>query len=187
MKSFKQFIREMPQLYDPNSEDETEAKQNHERKPEAGPKTKEENHGSIGDGHTLYSHSASYNGAKPHSYFATHPNHGGMTVRGLTSKDNHFAIGYVSRDENSALGGDNFYKSILKAGKHDGIESDEGLTHGGASIWHRLTHRHNDVEVTRHDATTGKQVKMYDGKDWHKNFDDNSNTVFRAKLKNGTK
>lgn len=30
---------------------------------------------------------------------------------------------------------------------------------------------------------TDKQVKMYDGKDWHKNFDDNSNTV----LKNGTK
>ena len=187
MKSFIQYLEEMPQLFKPDDgEDEHKAKDEHLPKPKANSSVKEKDHGLASDGeHRIVSQRSRT--SKSFTYYATHPKHSGMQVEGDTTKDNHFAVRYVSRHKNSGLGGDNFYKDILKTGEHKGIESDEGQSEGGAKIWHRLAHNHPDVEVTRHNLS-GKKLPLYKGKDWHKNFigetdSDSKNSVFRARLK----
>lgn len=187
MKSFRQFLREMPLAIEPEDGDEEEMKGDHRPKPKPGRRTVETDHGVASDGehrivsHTLYGHT------HPNAYYATHPDHGGMAVHGSTrgtDGEQRFVVHHVSRDAESGLGGANFYKDILKTGKHKYIQSDREMTRGGQSIWRNLVHNHPDVEVTRYnvDSLTDEERPVAKGKHWHANFD-GGNTVFRAKLK----
>jgi len=190
MKSFKQFIAEMPEL---NANIDKSTLDDHPHPKSGGPYAHDEYHGPAGE-YDFYSRryasdEVSPQETKPHTYMLTHdhddedtPTH--MIARGGTTRKGHFRINSVAKHPDCSYGADHFYKTILHHGEHNTIESDSQHSVGGASIWHRLVHDHSDVEVTRHDKD-GKKIKLHTGDDWDKNFEDEHalDSRFRVKLK----
>ncbi len=133
-------------------------------------------------------------GQHPWEYRAVHDHSDEvhMITRGGTTRDKHFIANETRKHPDSEISAPDFYKSILKIGHHKGIESGNSQTDAGKHIWHRLAHDHPDVEVTHHElkpkpgggGSTRTRIRLHKGDSWHKNFDDNKNTVFRMKLRN---
>ena len=195
LKEYIKWLAEMPNRLSDVGDSEEYNKSQHrgyqDRPP--GRYDHDEEHDDMHDGHTLISRRYSSPNVpaddpenKPHTYFASHPDHGGAKLSGLTKGDNHdiLKVNHVSRDPESSVSGPDFYKEILHAGHHKHIESDIDQTRGGESIWHRLAHDHPDVHVTRHDKD-GNEIKMHRGKDWDKNYEgrEGSESSFRVRLK----
>ena len=106
-----------------------------------------------------------------------------MKTRGGTTKDGYFIANETKKHPEAEIGAPDFYHSILRAGKHKGIQSGEEQTGGGKSIWRRLAHEYPEVKVTHHDKETGKEIPMHGEQDWDKNYDQTKETYFRARLK----
>lgn len=192
MLRFKQFLKEMPNRLDDVGDSEEYNKSRHVGHTPPGPRDHDEEHGDMDDDHTLISRKyvsanvpADDPDNKPHTYYASHAEHGGAKLSGHTKGDNHdiLKVNNVSRDPESSVSGPDFYKEILHAGHHKQIESDDDQTAGGESIWKRL-HRDHTVRVTRHDKD-GNEIKMHHGSDWDKNYEgkEGEESSFRAELK----
>ena len=193
MKSFKQFIKEMPERLNDIGDSEEYMKSSHKAPRAPGPYDYDEEHGEIEDGHTMNSRTfKSKNDEEPdseslpHTYWASHPDHEGIKASGSTTGKNRdtFKVNHVSKDPESSVSGSDFYAHILDTGLHKFIESDNKQTAGGESIWHRLSHDYNDVHVTRHDKD-GNEIPLHRGENWNKNFTDEhgEQSTFRATLK----
>jgi len=81
--------------------------------------------------------------------------------------------------EGSTIKADDMYAHL--ANHHNmTIASDTLQSHGGAKVWKKLSER-PDVEV--HHEFDGKEIPLHRGKDWHKNYkkDYYSNFVVKGK------
>lgn len=185
MLTFKQFIAEAPISVEADP-DEMMLDDEDTKKP--GKYDREERVGGI-DNYNIHARSWKSEGSDerhpPHQYMAVHDDSDlhHMVSRGGTTSDNYFIANETKKHPESEISAPDFYHSILHARLHSGIQSGEEQTEGGKSIWRRLHSEHPDVEVTHHDAETGKQIKLHTGNDWDKNYDQKKETYFRAKLK----
>lgn len=189
MKTFKQFLLEMPISVSTIDHGDIESQMlDDEDTKKPG---KFERNEIVGRINNYNIHARSFKSQEsnkkfpPHTYIAKHDdtNIDHMKVRGGTTKDNYFIANETKKHPESEISAPEFYHSILHTGIHKGIQSGEEHTEGGKSIWKRLHHEHPDIEVTHHNAKTGKQIKLHTGDDWDKNYDQPNETYFRAKIK----
>lgn len=182
MITFKQYLYEMPShsLNGPDYLEDFPARA-------AGRYDREEYGKNMHGPYTMKLHSANFSPerrSKPHAYMAEHDNgeiH--FVSRGGTTADNHFIANETRKHSDAEINAPEFYKEILHQGHHDGIQSGTSQTDGGASIWHRLAHEHDDVVVTHHEYPSLKQIPLHKGDDWDKNFNEDKPSVFRMRLK----
>jgi len=188
MKTFKQFISEMPRSVhtDPGDieskmldDDDTRTPGKYDRDEIVG------EHGNYNIHARSWKSEDSSEKHPPHTYIAQHDDtdihH--MKSRGGTTKDNYFIANDTKKHLESEMSAPDFYHEIIHAKVHAGIQSGEEQTEGGKSIWQRLHKNYPDVHVTHHDAETGKEIKLHTGDDWDKNYDQSTKTYLRAKLK----
>lgn len=129
----------------------------------------------------LYARRFKSKGSKPYMYRQEGENDDNIHyVRGTRDKGA-FVTQLTSKASYAGKHAD-FYYDILRHEK-SGIRSDLSQTEGGKKIWHDLAHEYPDVEVTHHDAETGKKIHLHTGKDWDMNYDQEKPTYFRAKLR----
>ena len=178
IKSFKQFLKEMPGKTDtgPDYLDDTPV-----REPS---KYEDLNYSGHSFGNYNLKTKKSKSGTKPFEYQAEHDNgevH--FVTRGGTTEDNHFIANETRKHTNSEINAPTFYKEILKHGEHAGIQSGKDHTSDGEHIWYRMAHNHPDVEITHHRTSDMKQIPLHKGEDWSKNYNENEPSVFRMKFK----
>jgi hypothetical protein len=188
MITFKQYIiTEAPATIDV---EQSQAMLDDQPPSAAGKYDRVEEHPGPGN-YTLHFRSWKSEGSRakhtPHHILAIHDDteEAHFSIRGGATKDKYIMAKSTKKHSDSEISGPEFYHSILHSGKVKGIQSDHEQSEGGKSIWHRLVHNdtYNDVEVTHHDGVTGRKIPLHTGDDWHKNFDTDRQTVFRARLK----
>lgn len=122
--------------------------------------------------------------SRPHHFMAvTDDDHVHFSTRGGNTKDGYFISNETRKHPDADITAPDFYKAILHSEKAPkGIQSGHSHSEGGSSIWKRLS---NDPElhVTHHRKADGKEIKLHKGDDWEKNYDQEEPTYFRAKLK----
>ncbi len=106
-----------------------------------------------------------------------------MSSRGGTTEDGYFIANDTRKHPDSTISAPDFYEEILRSDNAPkGIQSGGSHTAGGESIWERL-HKDPRFVVTHHDSETDKKIKLHTGDDFHKNYDQERPTHFRARLR----
>lgn len=184
MKSFRQYLKEMPQSID---RDPDEMHLDDDSIKPAGKFDHEDHYG--GDAHyTLVGRSwkgdKDKGGEHPvHHWIAHHDASevAHMHSRGGNTKDGFFIANETAKHPESKVSAPEFYKMILHSRKVKGIQSGEKQTEGGKSIWERMSHD-KELKVTHHDSETGKEIKLQPH--WDSNYDHEKPTHLRVRLRN---
>ena len=185
MKTFKQLLNEMPNTL---HKDQSDMMLDDDDIKPPSKYQHEENYGGDNE-YTLKGRSTIFpDWKKPskdvHHWILHHDesNIAHMHTRGGTTKNGYFIANETAKHPDCKISAPEFYKMILNTGKVKGIQSGEQATEGGKSIWKRLS-RDPELQVTHHDATTGKKIKLQPHWHWDSNYDHEKPTYLRVKLK----
>jgi len=126
--------------------------------------------------------------SRPHHYLAVTDNDEDNDVVHFSTRGGNTPDGYLIANEtrkhpDAELTAPDFYKAILHSeGAPNGIQSGEKHSEGGKSIWHRLS-LDPELVVTHHRKSDCEEIKLHTGDNFHKNYDQEPPTFLRAKLK----
>ena len=179
MKSFKQFILEMPHILRnvPNiaNRDESDLNQTLRQK---GIETKRIS--SLKTGYSLHTGSA---GSGSRGFFVLHNKSKRIKAEILGSEPSpgRFRVHWTARHSSSEIPMTHVYKHLITKHGYE-IESDKELSHGSIKTYQKLD-QDPELKVTRHDEE-GNEIEMHHGDDFHKNFYYGDNSRFRVKKRN---
>ena len=88
-------------------------------------------------------------------------------------------IGAYGRKGSEVKASDLYHHLVTK--HHISLRSDNYQSEGGMKVWNRVS-QHPDIEVTHHAKDTGRQLPLYHGNLFPKNY--GNETYFRAAKKN---